>query len=117
MNDRDFVVHDLLQTAYGDANLDGSFDRADLMQVLQYGKFDDAIAGNTGWAEGDWNGDGDFDRSDLILVLQEGSYAQAQRSATAAVPEPASIVLVLGGFLALGFLRKGSGSRSARSNH
>lgn len=58
----------------GDANEDGIFDSADLVRVLQAGKYDDSIMGNSTWGEGDWNGDGEFDRHDLVLALQFGTY-------------------------------------------
>ncbi|MCA9213464.1 MAG: lamin tail domain-containing protein, partial [Planctomycetales bacterium] len=42
----------------GDVNGDGVFDSSDLVAVLQAGEFEDAIDGNSTFAEGDWNGDG-----------------------------------------------------------
>ncbi|MCP4192154.1 MAG: hypothetical protein GY768_16200 [Planctomycetaceae bacterium] len=38
---------------YGDANLDGRFHSSDLLQVLEPGKHQDDIAGNSHWTEGD----------------------------------------------------------------
>ena len=57
----------------GDANGDGEFDRDDIVQVLQAGKFmtDEPAS----WEEGDWDGDGRFDQLDLIAALQENSYS------------------------------------------
>ena len=56
----------------GDANGDGIFDSADLVQILQRGKY---LTGEPAtFADGDWNGDGIFDQSDLVLALQEGNY-------------------------------------------
>ncbi len=56
----------------GDANRDGRFDRADIDQVLQAGKY--ATAEHAVWGEGDWNNDGRFDQADIIAALQAGNY-------------------------------------------
>lgn len=72
--DVDFLIRDLLDTSYGDANLDGSFDTLDLVKVLQVGEYEDDLAGNSMWSDGDWNGDGDFGTADLVVALQEGTY-------------------------------------------
>ena len=56
----------------GDADRDGQFDRQDIEQVLQAGKYgtgEDAV-----WREGDWNNDGRFDQADIIAALQAGNY-------------------------------------------
>ena len=58
----------------GDANRDGRFDTADLVQVLQAGEYEDGIEDNSTWEEGDWDGDGDFDTADLVLAFQTGLY-------------------------------------------
>ena len=48
----------------GDANMDGRFDRLDIILVLQAGKY---LTGQPAtFAEGDWNGDGRFDRLDIV---------------------------------------------------
>ena len=60
----------------GDANGDGEFNRDDIVQVLQAGKF---MTGEpASWEEGDWNGDGRFDQLDLIAALQENSYSSVR---------------------------------------
>jgi hypothetical protein len=71
------LVHDILETTFGDANLDKRFDSGDLIAVFQPGEYEDAVPGNSGWATGDWNGDGDFDTADLVAAFQEGSYDRA----------------------------------------
>ncbi|MCA9197689.1 MAG: hypothetical protein KDA87_09135, partial [Planctomycetales bacterium] len=81
--DRDYLVRNVLQTDYGDANLDGVFNSSDLILVFQAGQYEDAIAGNSGWAAGDWNCDGDFNTSDMILAFQAGSYSTAAVSSQA----------------------------------
>ena len=56
----------------GDANGDGLFNSADMVQVFQTGEYEDDIAGNSTFAEGDWNGDGDFTSSDMVMAFQAG---------------------------------------------
>ena len=57
----------------GDANRDGQFDRQDIEQVLQAGKY--ATGEEAVWSEGDWNLDGRFDQADIIAALQAANYA------------------------------------------
>jgi hypothetical protein len=72
--DRSFLVRDLMQATFGDANLDGRFDSSDLNAVLQAGKYRSAAVADATWATGDWNGDQEFDQRDLIFVFQQGEY-------------------------------------------
>ncbi|MEZ6120333.1 MAG: hypothetical protein R3C28_27690 [Pirellulaceae bacterium] len=74
-SDFDFLVHDLLKTSAGDANLDQVFDSRDLIAIFQAGKYEDATPENSGWAEGDWNCDGEFDSADLVASMQSGTYS------------------------------------------
>ena len=64
-------------TTPGDANYDGVFDSADLVQVFQAGQYEDMFTGNSSWETGDWNGDGEFDSSDLVVAFQSGTYSSA----------------------------------------
>jgi hypothetical protein len=57
----------------GDANLDGVFDRMDIVQVLQTSKY--GTGGPATWAEGDWDGNGVFDQLDVIRALATARYA------------------------------------------
>lgn len=83
----------------GDANLDGVFDSADLVQVFTAGEYEDTKLTPTGWVnrhnsfwdEGDWNGDAEFTSSDLVHAMQFNSYS----AAASAVPEPSGFLLVL----------------------
>lgn len=72
-------VLDIRGTFFGDANLDGQFNSADLVTVFQSGQYEDGIPGNSGWTEGDWNGDGEFSSSDLVKAFQDGGYEQGLR--------------------------------------
>ena len=97
-------VHDIKGTYYGDANLDGQFNRDDLVSVLQGGKYD--LDAEARWAEGDWTGDRRFDRSDIVLALQDGGYEQEGFAAINAVPEPSCAVLLVLGLLGVLILRQ-----------
>jgi hypothetical protein len=96
-SDREFWVAQVKGTYFGDANMDGEFSSSDLVFVFQAGQYEDAIAGNSGWATGDWNGDGDFSSADFVIAFQQGGYEQGPRGAVLAVPEPATVApLMLG---------------------
>ncbi len=69
-----YLVHGVLGSSIGDANLDGRFDSADLITIFQAGQFEDSIAGNSTWSQGDWDGNGDFTTSDLVFAFQMGGY-------------------------------------------
>ncbi|MCA9172111.1 MAG: hypothetical protein KDB23_30805, partial [Planctomycetales bacterium] len=106
MNDLTIWVHDLKQTWFGDANLDGQFTSADVVAVFQSGQYEDNIALNSTWADGDWNGDGDFTSRDFALAFQDGGYERGRRTVMA-VPEPLGAVLLLAGLpLLTAFVRK-----------
>jgi hypothetical protein len=93
--DRTFWVETLSNTYWGDSNLDGEFNTGDLVQVLEFGQYEDDLAGNSGWTEGDWDGDGDFTTSDLVQALEGGGYEIGPRDAVLPVPEPANSGIVL----------------------
>jgi hypothetical protein len=88
--DRTIWVHDLKQTYFGDANLDGLFDSSDVVLVFSSGHYEDALVENSTWSTGDWDGNGEFESSDFVLALADGGYEQGPLPALAAVPEPAS---------------------------
>lgn len=99
--DRTRWVKDLENSYFGDADLNGEFNTADLVAVFGAGKYEDSIPLNAGWAEGDWNGDRDFSSSDLVAAFDDGGYEQGPRSGINAVPEPAGVSLLFIGSLAL----------------
>ena len=103
LNDDDLVnltdhaiwVHDLKDTWYGDADLNGEFNSADFVLVFQEGLYE--TTQDAGWAKGDWDGSGIFDSSDFVIAFQDGGYEQGPPTDMAAVPEPGAwTLLVLG---------------------
>ena len=82
MSDFNELVFGVIGTTVGDSNLDGIFDSADLILVFQRNEYEDAIVGNSTWADGDWNCDGEFSSGDLVAAFQVGEY---QRNAVALV--------------------------------
>ncbi|MEZ6115620.1 MAG: hypothetical protein R3C28_03475 [Pirellulaceae bacterium] len=98
-DDLDYWIHELANTYFGDSNLDGEFNSADLVNIFAAGEYEDAIDGNSTWATG-WSGNGEFDSADLVLAFQDGGYELGPREAVRSVPEPiGSGVAVLFGFL------------------
>jgi len=106
-------------TYMGDANLDGEFNSADLIQVLQGGLYESEQTGLATWGLGDWNADRDFNSTDLIVALQSGGYetgpraiaatdldGAAETGGVASVPEPSSLALLLGSLLAVAGCRR-----------
>ncbi|MFC1758643.1 DUF4465 domain-containing protein [Planctomycetota bacterium] len=93
--DRAFWVHELKNTYFGDANLDGEFNTADLTSIFQSAQYEDSIAGNSTWEQGDWNGDGDFETGDLVLAFQDGGFEIGPRigNRIAVVPEPSGVMV------------------------
>lgn len=85
--DRAVWVHKFACTFFGDANLDGEFNRSDLVVAFELSEYEDAVPFNSLWETGDWNGDGDFDSGDLVLAFQDGGYEQGPRTAMHSVPE------------------------------
>lgn len=92
--DLEWWVHEVRNTYFGDANLDGQLNSSDLVAVFAMGTYEDAIPSNANWESGDWNGDGEFSSADLVLAFQDGGYEQGNRPAVAAVPEPSAIGLI-----------------------
>lgn len=109
IGDADILIVDLLDTYYGDSNLDGEFNSADFVFTFIFGEYEDAITGNSTWGEGDWNMDGDFNTSDLVFTFSKGGFEEGPRAAVSAVPEPTtcfSFVCGIGSLLGLGSLRR-----------
>ncbi|MCA9152987.1 MAG: PEP-CTERM sorting domain-containing protein, partial [Planctomycetales bacterium] len=75
------------------------FNSGDLVAAFTVGAYETGAAAT--WAEGDWDGDGLFTSSDFVAAFSNGGYEQDPIAAVAAVPEPASVVLMLLGGLGL----------------
>ncbi len=97
-------VKDLFHSWIGDANLDGEFNSGDLVAVLATGTYEADV--DSVWTSGDFNGDARTNSSDLVAALADGGYELGPRAAVAAVPEPASCVLMIIGLLALARYRR-----------
>ncbi len=97
-NDRQFWVHHVARTWFGDSNLDGRFTSHDLIAVMVKGEYEDLTNDNSNWESGDWNGDSEFTSDDLILALQDGGYEGGPRPAAMTVPDCSggSLLLVAG---------------------
>ncbi|MCA9170552.1 MAG: CotH kinase family protein, partial [Planctomycetales bacterium] len=67
-DDLNVMVHDLMKTSFGDANLDGVFDSQDLVALMQAGTYEQDV--DAVWSTGDWDCDGRFTTRDLVLAYQ-----------------------------------------------
>ena len=80
------MVLDVLQTLFGDANLDRAVDFSDFL-ILSTG-FEQA----GGWASGDFNATLDTTFDDFLLL--SNNFGSATKTA-AAVPEPSALLLAV----------------------
>jgi len=71
--DVDRLVRSILATSYGDANLDGDVDQADLDVTSR--SFSGPVVAAKTWADGDFDGDQDVDNLDLLTAL--GNYTRS----------------------------------------
>lgn len=90
--DLDTLVHDLLETSYGDANLDGQFDSDDIVNMFIAGRYLTTSRDPTTWDQGDWNCDGVFDQHDIVEAFIDSGYVGAA-NANSANETPAISVL------------------------
>ena len=56
--DLQYLIETLLDSTFGDANLDGLFNSRDFVLIFQAGQYEDNLVGNSTWTTGDWNCDG-----------------------------------------------------------
>ena len=82
--DRRLWVTELKNTYFGDADLDGDVDAADLNELAVRWR----ETGNLGWADGDFDGSGAIDAADLNALGTNWQSTSAPQAS--AVPEPAT---------------------------
>ena len=91
--DHNELIVNILETDFGDSNMDGVFDSGDFVQVFTRGEYEDDEEGNSGWADGDWNCDGEFDTTDLVVAFTAGGFVRASRPGLNQVVSPAGAIL------------------------
>ncbi len=91
-SDRNVLVHDLVNTYFGDANLDGMVNASDLNEV----GFN--WLGAAGWAGGDFTGDGLVNAADLNVLGFQWQKGVGPGTASP-LPEPAAAWLSFSGAL------------------
>lgn len=91
--DLDFMINEILQSTYGDANLDRVFNSTDLILVFAAGLYEDSTEDNADWSSGDWNCDADFDTTDLVAAFAAGQYVLgAQPAASLIADRPSQVI-------------------------
>jgi hypothetical protein len=93
--DHNELVVNVLETDFGDSNMDGVFDSSDFVQVFARGEYEDGVEGNSGWADGDWNCDAEFDTTDLVVAFSAGGFVRASRPALSDTISPEGADLIL----------------------
>ncbi len=81
----------------GDANYDGTVDDDDACLLASNWQ----KTANASWSEGDFNGDGRVDDDDATLLA--ANWQASQSGQDVSVPEPRSVVLLIGGLIAVMF--------------
>lgn len=79
VEDRSHWVQVIMNTFFGDANLDGLFDNVDVVSIYAYQQFEDGKPKNSGWAQGDFNGDQEFSAEDMVQAMQSGAFEKGPR--------------------------------------
>ncbi len=102
--DRTIWIEALVGTYSGDSNLDGEFNSTDLVAVFAGGKYE--MDEDASWAQGDWNGDSRFDSGDLVAAFAAGGYEEGPLVGAQAVPEPASILMLVAGLIGITIYRR-----------
>ena len=85
-DDMTTLIEDILGTRFGDVDLGGTVDAADLSVLATYWQ-----TSASGWSQADFTGDGTVDASDLSLLA---SNWQDEPPAAAALPEPTACLLL-----------------------
>ncbi len=93
------TLFDILGTQFGDANLDGFVNAADLaVWQTNYGT-------SGGWAAGDFNGNSVVDGRDFLIWQRYAGFSGGSFAGAVLIPEPASAALLFG-FLVLAVGRR-----------
>ena len=101
-SDLDVLIQELLETAYGDTNLDQQVGPSDLTNLkLSW------LASNSGWVGGDFNGDGTTGPADLTTLKLNWLFDNTGGGGSG-IPEPSGLVLLMFAGLGLSARRGGS---------
>ena len=100
--DAEYLIENVLETYFGDANFDRLFNSVDLIQIFQAAEYEDGVPQNSTWAEGDWNGDQEFNSADLVIAFADGGFENGRRTTALNIPEPNGTILL--GLAILGLL-------------
>ena len=95
--DRTFWIEELADTSFGDADLNGTVEFADFLQLSA--NFNQ----ETGWAGGDFDGNGVAEFADFLLLSDNFGKTG---SGTAAVPEPSAGLLLVGVLIGISSVRR-----------
>ena len=101
-NDVAFQVQSILNTEFGDADLDGDVDGADFLAIQR------GLGTDAGWAGGDFDGSGLVDSGDIAIWQANYGFSASVDSAAEVVPEPCSFLIAAA---LLSILTSGSGLR------
>ena len=99
-----FTVNAVNPDIPGDANRDGKVDGSDV--TILAGNWQHGVTGtaNATWEMGDFNADGKVDGSDVTILA--GNWQAGVEAATAAVPEPGTLALLLMAAFSLVLIRR-----------
>lgn len=94
-SDSDILIHTILGTEYGDANLDGQVNALDTSLLIAN------LGVESTWNNADFNGDGFSNALDTSILIQNLGFNAQNPMAAASVPEPAAPLAVALGSLTL----------------
>jgi len=100
--DADTLVHDVLGSEYGDADLDGDVDVWDYL-TLKVAATREPPLPAPGWADANFDGLDGVGYADYVLARDHFGWSAGPRAPSAAIPEPATLTIL--SLAALGLLR------------